>query len=283
MDDFDFAMDTSFDFADLSDSESPSRPIPNESESTQVQTWDYEMDAFPVSSSRTSLKEKLVRLGGVSISSRPSTATPVVPATATDSESADWAVLGLSKPVLRAIYNVLRFERPSHVQREVIPLVLDRKDVLVTSETGSGKSAAFLVPIVELLLGSTDVSRRRLTTGAIAPSNVGKLTSGEGANSRIITGGRAVTRALVLLPTRELAVQCSSMLSSIVAFSPVTFTLVLGGAEPKTQGAELRKQQEILPQQIEHRRWISCCRQGSLYRRRVSGCRGGATFATVTR
>src|SRR3970040_279993 len=80
--------------------------------------------------------------------------------------------LGLDTALLRAVYR-LGYEAPTPIQREAIPPILTGRDVIGTAQTGSGKTAAFLLPILQRLLKQ-------------AP-------------------GR--TRALVLSPTRELAAQ----------------------------------------------------------------------------
>ncbi len=88
----------------------------------------------------------------------------------------DFSAFALSQPLLRALDDA-GFTQPTAIQAKVIPLVLDEKDVMARSQTGSGKSASFVLPILELL------SRRR----------------GEGKKPKI--------KALVLTPTRELTLQ----------------------------------------------------------------------------
>lgn len=129
-----------------------------------------------------------------------------------------WGDLGISRPVLKAIEQVLKFPAPTEIQKEVIPLAVSGRDVMATAATGSGKTAAFLLPIIERILVSPNVSQRRK----------------ESASGRI-TGGRAVTRAIVLLPTRELAIQCWSMLKALCTFVPITSALVVGGFDGRDQ------------------------------------------------
>ena len=84
--------------------------------------------------------------------------------------------LGLSSQILRALQDE-NFTQPTPIQKKVIPLVLKEQDIMARAQTGSGKSASFVLPILELL------SQRR----------------GEGKKAKI--------KALVLTPTRELTLQ----------------------------------------------------------------------------
>ncbi len=88
----------------------------------------------------------------------------------------DFSAFALSQPLLRAL-DETDFTQPTPIQAKVIPLVLEEKDVMARAQTGSGKSASFVLPILELL------SQRR----------------GEGKKPKI--------KALVLTPTRELTLQ----------------------------------------------------------------------------
>ena len=124
---------------------------------------------------------------------------------------------------------MLKFSSPTPVQAQVIPAAISGKDVLATAATGSGKTAAFLLPVIERLLMSPNVISRRkdFATGRIS-------------------GGRPTTRAIVLLPTRELAVQCWSMLKALTEFVPITSSLVVGGFDSKDQRVDLAKHPDVI-------------------------------------
>ena len=94
--------------------------------------------------------------------------------------------LFISKPLTKAALE-LEYEHPTVIQRQVIPAILEGNDVLAHSVTGSGKTAAYLLPILEKYI------RLRQAKG----TSIGKL------------------RYLVLQPTRELAAQCHSMLEGL--------------------------------------------------------------------
>ena len=140
-----------------------------------------------------------------------------------------WGDLGISRPILKAIEQVLKFSSPTEIQKEVIPLAVSGRDVMATAATGSGKSAAFLLPIIERILISPNVTQRRKD-----------VTSGR------ITGGRAITRAIVLLPTRELAIQCWSMLKALCTFVPVTSALVVGGFDSREQKLSVTRSPDVI-------------------------------------
>src|SRR5258708_40129585 len=91
------------------------------------------------------------------------------------SPSASFAALGLSAPLVRAVAD-LNYRAPTPIQATTIPAILRGRDVWASAQTGSGKTAAFLLPILEL------------------------LATGRRGSPRPI-------RALILVPTRELAAQ----------------------------------------------------------------------------
>ena len=102
--------------------------------------------------------------------------------------------LGLHPSLLKGIKE-LGFVRPTTIQAEAIPPALQGKDVIATAQTGSGKTAAFLLPILH----------------------------------RLIDKPRRMTRALVLAPTRELAAQILEDLNALAVHTPITGAAVFGG------------------------------------------------------
>src|SRR5471032_3291602 len=89
----------------------------------------------------------------------------------------------------------LGFRRPTAIQTEAIPPALEGHDLLASAMTGSGKTAAFLLPIL----------------------------------NRLLTRPRRTTRALVLTPTRELAAQILGDLTDLAVHTPITAAAVYGG------------------------------------------------------
>ena len=119
--------------------------------------------------------------------------------------------LCISKALTKAAAD-LDYEHPTVIQRQVIPSILEGNDVLAHAVTGSGKTAAYLLPILEKYV------RLRQTKSTA----IGKL------------------RYLVLQPTRELAAQCHSMLQALTQYiSGFTSVPVFGGSSIRQQRRDL--------------------------------------------
>ncbi|MCJ1377599.1 ATP-dependent DNA/RNA helicase [Xylographa soralifera] len=127
--------------------------------------------------------------------------TPVIPESP-DRIRQSFESLGLDARLLQAIGHE-KFTTPTPVQSQAIPLALEGKDVLARAKTGSGKTAAYVLPILEAIL------RRKATTLAT------KATS-----------------ALVLVPTRELAEQVTKAFTSFAAFCTNVSTINLTQKTP---------------------------------------------------
>jgi ATP-dependent RNA helicase SrmB len=119
----------------------------------------------------------------------------------------------LKSPLTKAL-TALSFTKATAVQEKAIPIALSGKDLMVCAQTGSGKSAAFLLPILQRIL------------------------SVKAPDSR--------TRALVLVPTRELARQLQKQCEALARFTRIQVAVVTGGAEYKYQTAVFRKNPEII-------------------------------------
>src|SRR5256886_3961198 len=113
--------------------------------------------------------------------------------------------LGLDRVLLRAVYG-LGYEAPTPIQKEAIPAILSGRDVIGTAQTGSGKAAAFLLPILQRLMKQSP--------------------------------GR--TRALVLSPTRELAAQIEVALRGLAKGTRIHGHAVYGGVGMSPQEHALR-------------------------------------------
>jgi len=127
--------------------------------------------------------------------------TPDVRATP-DATTVGFAALGLSEQLLTAI-TALGYEEPTPVQRETIPLLLQGRDVLGQAATGTGKTAAFALPMLERLGTASDPARR--------------------------PGG------LVLVPTRELAMQVAEAIHKYGRGAGMSVLPLYGGAPMSTQ------------------------------------------------
>ena len=117
--------------------------------------------------------------------------------------------------LLDAIENVLGFQNPSPIQRQAIPIGLQRRDMIGIAETGSGKTVAFGLPLCNYLLGLPLATLQNVSLD-------GPL-------------------AIVLAPTRELALQIESELSKLLSLqSTVKSTAVVGGQDIHRQAQALR-------------------------------------------
>jgi ATP-dependent RNA helicase RhlE len=125
--------------------------------------------------------------------------------------SSSFTALNLDRDLLRGLKD-LGFARPTPVQGDAIPPALSGKDVLACAATGSGKTAAFLLPILHRLIGKP----------------------------------RGVTRALVLTPTRELAAQIVEELNDLAIHTPVTAAAVIGGVSMGPQEHAFRSGVDVV-------------------------------------
>jgi ATP-dependent RNA helicase RhlE len=139
--------------------------------------------------------------------------------------------LGLTPELRRAVADE-GYAEPTPVQREAIPLVLARRDLLAGAQTGTGKTAAFVLPIVQLLH----------QTRAGAPAR--NLPSQQGR--RVPATARPPVRALVVVPTRELAIQVEESVRTYGRHRPIRSTTIYGGVGFEPQAARLRAGPELV-------------------------------------
>ncbi len=128
--------------------------------------------------------------------------TGAIPQHPVQTTDATFAELGLSQPILEAITRI-GFVNPTPIQAAVIPTALSGKDVIGLAQTGSGKTAAFVLPIAE------------------------RLTHGQGV------------RCLILSPTREIALQTKAFLDAFGADHQLATACLIGGVRlrPQTRSA----------------------------------------------
>ena len=132
-------------------------------------------------------------------------------------DSGHFEKLSLITPILRALSDE-GYDQPTPIQQEAIPLALAGQDLLATAQTGTGKTAAFTLPMLQQLHENP-------------PSN---------------SGGAKHLRALILTPTRELALQIQENLRAYGRYLPLRSAVVLGGVSAFTQIKALRKKPDIL-------------------------------------
>jgi ATP-dependent RNA helicase RhlE len=124
--------------------------------------------------------------------------------------------LNIIDPVLKALRKE-EYSIPTPVQGKAIPLILKRKDVLGSAQTGTGKTAAFAIPIIQHLYHE-------------------KKRNAE----------RPRTKALVITPTRELAIQIGESFSTYGRYTNIRNTVIFGGVKQGPQEVVLRKGVDVL-------------------------------------
>ncbi|HEY7828083.1 MAG TPA: DEAD/DEAH box helicase, partial [Candidatus Limnocylindrales bacterium] len=150
--------------------------------------------------------------------------------------------LGLAPELVRVVADQ-GYTEPTPVQAEAIPLVLAGRDVLAGAQTGTGKTAAFVLPILQLLNAGRP---------AIEPAPAAPVRSAQGLPAYIPTSRdrRNATpvriRTLVLAPTRELALQVEESVRTYGARRPIRSTTIYGGVGFDPQVRALRSGPEIV-------------------------------------
>jgi ATP-dependent RNA helicase RhlE len=130
--------------------------------------------------------------------------------------------LKIIKPIQTALTNE-GYTIPTPIQQQSIPVILERKDLLGCAQTGTGKTAAFAIPILQIL------SEGRETT-----------------KESILNKERTKTKALVVTPTRELALQVSESFSAYGKHTGLKNTVVYGGVSQYAQTTKLKQGVDIL-------------------------------------
>jgi ATP-dependent RNA helicase RhlE len=125
-----------------------------------------------------------------------------------------FSALGLSEPLLHTL-KTLGYAAPTPIQTEAIPAVLSGRDVMAAAQTGTGKTAAFVLPLLQRLAGGTGVKPNHL-------------------------------RALVLTPTRELAAQVVENIGAYGKHLQLKSTVVYGGVKINPQMMKLRGGIDVL-------------------------------------
>ncbi|XP_022075669.2 probable ATP-dependent RNA helicase DDX27 isoform X2 [Acanthochromis polyacanthus] len=121
--------------------------------------------------------------------------------------------MNLSRPILKAV-TALGFKQPTPIQKACVPVGLLGRDLCACAATGTGKTAAFMLPVLERLVFKPRTSQ--------------------------------VTRVLVLVPTRELGIQVHSVARQLAQFTSITTCLAVGGLDLKSQEAALRAGPDVL-------------------------------------
>lgn len=123
--------------------------------------------------------------------------------------------LNIIEPILRALQNE-GYETPTPIQQQAIPIILEGRDILGCAQTGTGKTAAFSIPILQKFYNSTSSGRRR------------------------------PIKALVMTPTRELAIQIDESFATYGRHLGLKHCVIFGGVGQKPQTDALKEGVDIL-------------------------------------
>lgn len=124
--------------------------------------------------------------------------------------------LNIIEPILRALEHE-QYEQPTPIQEQAIPSILQHRDLLGCAQTGTGKTAAFAVPILQLLSQKTTTEP-----------------------------GKRKIKALILTPTRELAIQIFDSFRTYGQYTKLRYGVIFGGVSQKPQEEALSKGIDIL-------------------------------------
>ncbi|WP_309109276.1 DEAD/DEAH box helicase [Arcobacter sp. CECT 8985] len=121
----------------------------------------------------------------------------------------------LSKEIIKALEEK-GYESPTDVQKNAIPAILNQKDIIASAKSGTGKTAAFLLPILEKLKDEIDLSKKR------------------------------VPRVLIIVPTRELVKQISSNIKDYSKYLDIKHSVAFGGVNNKVQAEKIKNGTDII-------------------------------------
>jgi ATP-dependent RNA helicase RhlE len=124
--------------------------------------------------------------------------------------------LNLIEPILAALKSE-GYTMPTPIQQQAIPLILSKKDILGCAQTGTGKTAAFAIPIIQLL-----------------------------TQDKNLTHGKRVIRSLILTPTRELALQIGESFANYGKNTNLKYRVIFGGVNQFSQVEALRSGIDVL-------------------------------------
>ena len=124
--------------------------------------------------------------------------------------------LDLIEPILRAL-KTEGYTKPTPIQEQAIPIILQRKDLLGCAQTGTGKTAAFAIPIIQILF-----------------------------DTHIPAKGKRKIKSLIVTPTRELAIQIGESFAAYGRYAGLKHTVIYGGVGERPQTDALRQGIDIL-------------------------------------
>lgn len=122
--------------------------------------------------------------------------------------------LKISEPLQNALKNK-KYDKPTPIQEKAIPEILAGRDLLGIAQTGTGKTAAFAIPIIEQLIHGAQSRQRNI-------------------------------KALILTPTRELAIQIGDCINDYIKYTDLKYTVIFGGVSQVSQVKQIKQGTDIL-------------------------------------
>ncbi len=159
-----------------------------------------------------------------------------------------FAELGLNEQILAGVAT-LGFNAPTPVQAAAIPAVLAGKDVVASAQTGTGKTAAFMLPTLQRIAVEKPGGAEKRDAKEPNASAKPNAAAGRSAKRNAKQGGakrNTYPRALIITPTRELAAQIDAVAKSVCASTGQQAVIVTGGARYKHQITALQKGCDVL-------------------------------------
>lgn len=131
--------------------------------------------------------------------------------------------IDLIEPIRKAL-NTEGYSKPTPIQKQSIPFILEGRDLLGSAQTGTGKTAAFAIPIIQILY---------------------KELNGESQQRSVRQGNRKI-KALIVTPTRELAIQIGESFTAYGRYADLRHTVIFGGVSQSRQTKALKNGVDIL-------------------------------------
>lgn len=122
--------------------------------------------------------------------------------------------LGLNEALIKSVAE-LGYQTPTIIQKQAIPVILKGQDLIAAAQTGTGKTASFVLPILDRLIQGQTQRKKRI-------------------------------RALILVPTRELAIQVADNVKQYAQYTPLTSLAMYGGVDEQTQKQQLIEGVDVL-------------------------------------
>lgn len=122
--------------------------------------------------------------------------------------------LGLNEALIKSVAE-LGYQTPTIIQKQAIPVILKGQDLIAAAQTGTGKTASFVLPILDRLIQGQTQRKKRI-------------------------------RALILVPTRELAIQVADNVKQYAQYTPLTSLAMYGGVDEQAQKQQLIEGVDVL-------------------------------------